>query len=186
MTERGNSSRWPFFDVHTARRGWYSYPKRPRWEHVRVTDESGRVDPGVYGRNSGFETWFPTGPGIIIDLHIGSLTLMDIVRHCLLAPVPCLAPAFAALRFIRSSVEQVQASKSQLEALVQLIAQLLQTIDGEYRAGRLLQVRTSVALTELSRFVRFTIPSILLCRSITQDYWMRYQFLCRRRYRVHF
>ena len=93
---------------------------------------------------------------------------MDIVRHCLLAPVPCLAPTFAALRFIRSSVEQVQASKSQLEALVQLIAQLLQTIDGEYRAGRLLQVRTSVALTELSRFVRFTIPSNLLCRSIMQ------------------
>ena len=88
---------------------------------------------------------------------------MDIVRHCLY-----LAPAFAALKFIRSSAEQVQASKSQLEALVQLIAQLLQTIDGEYRAGRLLQVRTSVALTDLSRFVRFTIPSILLCRSIMQ------------------
>ena len=39
----------------------------------------------------GFETWFPTGPGIIIDLHIGSLTLMDTVRHCLyLTPVPSL------------------------------------------------------------------------------------------------
>ena len=81
------------------------------------------------------------GPGIIIDLHIGSLTLMDIVCHCLyLTLVPCLTPAFAALMFIRSSVEQVQASKSQLEALVQLIAQLLQTIDGEYCAGQLLQV----------------------------------------------
>ena len=83
---------------------------------------------------------------------------MDIIHHCLsLAPLPYLAPAFATLRFIWSSVEQAQASKRQLEALTQSIAQLLQTLDAQYRAGRMLQATTSKPLDDLCRFVVFTL-----------------------------
>jgi hypothetical protein len=83
---------------------------------------------------------------------------MDIIQQCLsLAPVPYLAPAFSALRFICYSVEQAQASKWQLKALAQTIAQLLQTLDREYRAGRLLQVRTSGPLADLIRFEQYII-----------------------------
>jgi hypothetical protein len=75
---------------------------------------------------------------------------MDIIHQCLsIVPVPYLAPAFAALRFIWSSVEQAQASKQQLKVLAQSIAQLLQTIDREYRARRLLESRTSTPLANL-------------------------------------
>jgi hypothetical protein len=81
---------------------------------------------------------------------------MDIIYSCLsLAPVPYLAPAFSALRFIWLSVQQVQASQQQLEALAQSIAQLLHMLDEEFRAGRLLQSRTSTPLADLCRYVRF-------------------------------
>lgn len=84
---------------------------------------------------------------------------MDIVHQCLaLAPVPYLAPAFSVLRFIWSSIEQAQASKRQLEALAQTIAQLLSTLNTECRAGRLLQVKMSTPLTNLDRFILFTMP----------------------------
>ena len=83
---------------------------------------------------------------------------MDIIHHCLsLAPLPYLSPAFSALRFIWSSVQQAQASKRQLEALTQSIAQLLQTLDAQYRAGRILQATTSKPLDDLCRFVVFTL-----------------------------
>jgi hypothetical protein len=61
---------------------------------------------------------------------------MDIIQQCLsLSPVPYLHPAFSVFKFIWSSIQQAQASKQQLEALVQLITQLLMALDGEYRAG---------------------------------------------------
>jgi hypothetical protein len=83
---------------------------------------------------------------------------MDTIQQCLsLTSVPCLIPAFSALKFIWSDVEQAQVGKTQLEVLAQSIAQLLLTLDGEYRAGRLQQVRTSVPLGDLSRSVRFSI-----------------------------
>ena len=82
------------------------------------------------------------------------LTIMDIIRKCLSNdPVPCLAPAFAAFKFIYSSIKQVKASQAQLEALAQSFAQLLQTLDEEYRAGQLLYANTLVALADLSRSV---------------------------------
>jgi hypothetical protein len=84
---------------------------------------------------------------------------MDIVHQCLaLAPVPYLAPAFSLLQAIWLSVKQAQASKRQLEVLAQSIAQLLQTLDRQYRARKLLQVQTSKALTDLCGFVIFTFP----------------------------
>jgi len=67
-----------------------------------------------------------------------------------LAPVPYLAHAVSLLRFIWSSVEQAQASKRQLQALSASIAQLLCTLDNEYRTRRLLQAQTSTPLTDLN------------------------------------
>ena len=94
---------------------------------------------------------------------------MDIVHLCLsLTPVPYLAPAFSALRFICSSIAQAKASKLQLEALAQSIAQFLKTLNGEYRAGRLAQGGTSTSLVSLHRFVEFVTSYILSYTSITQ------------------
>jgi hypothetical protein len=88
---------------------------------------------------------------------------MDFVRQVLsISPIPYLARAFSTLKFICSSVDQVQASKSQLETLAQSIAQLLQALNGEYRTRRLLQVRTSVALSDLSRLVVFAMQGSLM------------------------
>ena len=78
-----------------------------------------------------------------------SWTSSTSVYRLSLVPVAYLAPAFAALRFIWSSVEQAQASKQQLRVLAQSIAQLLHTINGEYRAQRLLESGTSTPLADL-------------------------------------
>jgi hypothetical protein len=87
---------------------------------------------------------------------------MDIIHQCLsLAPVPYLDFAFSVFRFIYTSVEQAQASKQQLHALTQTIAQLLSTLNKEYCAGRLVQADTSTPVAELGRFVRLTAPHIL-------------------------
>ena len=84
---------------------------------------------------------------------------MDIIHGCLsLIPVPYLAPAFSVLRFICSSIEQTYASRRQLEALAQSISQLLQTLDSEYRARRLLHDETATPLADLDRSVLFTVP----------------------------
>jgi|SRR5882762_1970723 hypothetical protein len=84
---------------------------------------------------------------------------MDIVQRCLsLTSVPCLISAFSTFTFIWSDVEQAQVGKTQLDALAQSIAQLLLTLDGEYRVGRLQGVKTSMALTDLCRFVRSSNP----------------------------
>jgi len=86
---------------------------------------------------------------------------MDIIHQCLsLAPIPYLAPAFSILRFICSSVEQAQASKQQLRALAQTIAQLLCALNEEYRAGRLVEARTSTSVTNLDRFVSLILSKI--------------------------
>ena len=82
---------------------------------------------------------------------------MDIVEHCLsTTPVSHLAPAFSTLRFIWSDAERAQVAKRQLRALTQSIAQFLDTLHTKHNAGRLLQVRTSVLLEDLCRFVNFS------------------------------
>ena len=86
---------------------------------------------------------------------------MDIIHQCLsLAPVPYLDFAFSVFRFIWTSVEQAQASKQQLRALAQTIAQLLSTLDKEYRAGRLVQAETSTPVADLGGFVILMAPYI--------------------------
>jgi hypothetical protein len=89
---------------------------------------------------------------------------MDIIHQCLsLVPVPYLAPAFSVLKHIWSSVQQAQASKQQLKVLTQSIAQLLRTIDEEYRAQRLLKSRTSTPLANLHGFVvsNYSAPKLM-------------------------
>lgn len=94
--------------------------------------------------------------GPIIPTPLIRLTTMDIIHQCLsLAPVPYLAPAFSLLRIVWSSIERAQASRLQLEALAQSIAQLLQTLDRQSRARKLLQVQTSRPLTDLCGYVLF-------------------------------
>ena len=74
---------------------------------------------------------------------------MDIIDPCLsLEPVSYLVPAVAMLRFIWLSVQQVQASKQQLQTLAQIITQLLWTLNGEYTAGQLQEGQTSTSLTD--------------------------------------
>ena len=108
------------------------------------------------------------------------LTTMDIIHQCLsLAPVPYLAFAFSALRFIWSSVEQAQACKRQLEGLSQSIAQFLQTINGEYHAGRLLESRTSTPLTDLREFVANNNPPGLGWIPKRTGYWLKSHHLFR-------
>ena len=99
-----------------------------------------------------------------ISPSLDSLLTMDIVQQCLsLNPVPYLAPAFAAFKVIWPSVQQAQASKQQLDVLAQSIAQLLITLNGEYRAGRLVPAKTSAAFDDLCRFVKSATPSALVC-----------------------
>lgn len=83
---------------------------------------------------------------------------MDAIHECFsLDPDPSLVPAFSAFKFVWSEVKQAQASKRQLETLAQTIAQLLQTLDEEYKSGRLIQVMTSTPLVGLSRFVELSL-----------------------------
>jgi hypothetical protein len=113
---------------------------------------------------------------------------MDIIQQCLsLAPVPYLAPAFSVLRFIWSSIKQAQASKGQLEALGQSIAQFLKALDGEYSTGRLLQVRTSTPLADLLRFVRFiNVMDPLIYISTCADSWKTSRLSSRRKHHADF
>jgi hypothetical protein len=87
----------------------------------------------LFGRQFNFQC--SQGNEIAIGRLLTSIdTTMDTLQQCLsLAPVPYLAPAFSALRFIWTSVQHAQASKRQLVALAQSIAQLLQMLDRVFR-----------------------------------------------------
>ena len=75
---------------------------------------------------------------------------MDVIQHCLaLAPVPGLSAAFSVFRYIWTFVQQIQTSKQQLLCLASMIAQLLQTLDHQYRSGRFSEARMSVQLKDL-------------------------------------
>lgn len=113
------------------------------------------------------------------------LSAMDFTQQCLsLAPVPFLATTFSGFRFIWSSVEQAQANKRQQQALIQSIAQLLYTLDGQYRVGRLMQDRTLTLLADLSRYFNRLGPWVLI-RPHYADYWPKFLPLFRRRPPTH-
>lgn len=79
---------------------------------------------------------------------------MDIINICLnIAPVPGLSASFTILKFIASTVQQVQASKLQLVALATSTAQLLDTLNAEYTSGRLSPNKSGEALDNLERWV---------------------------------
>jgi hypothetical protein len=83
---------------------------------------------------------------------------MDIVVDVMdaflaLGPVPYLSNAISILRTIWKSVQQAKASNEQLRTLSYTIAQLLMTLDTEYRARRLTQAQTSVQLDQLDRYL---------------------------------
>lgn len=77
---------------------------------------------------------------------------MDIITLTLaLSPVPGLGAAFSLLRFIWSSVQRAEANQQQLIALSQSSAQLLGSLDNEYRTGKLLDQQTAVPLNDLNK-----------------------------------
>jgi hypothetical protein len=75
---------------------------------------------------------------------------MDIIDHCLsLVPVPYLKTAFSIFRIIHSTVQHMTICKRQSQALTYSIAELLNTLDKHYRAGKFGTADTSLALQDL-------------------------------------
>ncbi|KAF7362565.1 Kinase-like protein [Mycena venus] len=68
-------------------------------------------------------------------------------------PVPGLSFAFTLFTFIVSTVNEVQASKTQLEALAAAIGQLLATLNSEFRAGKLSPASSAESLANLKRLL---------------------------------
>lgn len=68
-------------------------------------------------------------------------------------PLPYLLAVFTVFKRVWQTVPQAQASQEQLRALTYSLAQLLQTLDGEYRAGRATTDKTSKPLEDLYRCV---------------------------------
>ena len=115
-------------------------------------------------------------------------TIMDIINNCLsLTPVPCLDPAFSALKFIWSDVKQTHINRSQLEALTQSVAQLLQTLHEEYREGRLVhEAENPMPLTNLCRFVKFIMLFTSNAYKFHVDCWTTSRRSFRMWHRAHF
>ncbi|KAJ7699658.1 hypothetical protein B0H17DRAFT_1049151 [Mycena rosella] len=63
--------------------------------------------------------------------------LLDVILG--ITPVPGLSAAFSLLKIIVSSVQQAREGKRQLEALAYGVAQLLDTLNIEFRASRLFE-----------------------------------------------
>jgi hypothetical protein len=81
-------------------------------------------------------------------------TALDVILG--ITPVPGLSAAFHVLRFIISSVQQVSESRRQLEELAKAVAQLLATLNAQFRASRLVESTCARALQDLHRseFIR--------------------------------
>jgi hypothetical protein len=76
--------------------------------------------------------------------------------------VPCLIIAFGLVRTISNALQDVKASKYQLQSLGSATAQLLETLNNEYKAGHLSEATTSVALEELHKSVDIS-PGCVSC-----------------------
>lgn len=75
-------------------------------------------------------------------------TALDVILG--LTPVPGLSAAFHVLKFIVSSVQQVNESKRQLETLAKAVAELLATLNAEFKASRLVESTCARALKDLN------------------------------------
>ncbi|KAJ6470933.1 hypothetical protein C8R45DRAFT_1014930 [Mycena sanguinolenta] len=74
-------------------------------------------------------------------------TVLDVIVG--ITPVPGLSAAFTLLRTIVSAIQQVSGSKQQLALLAQSAAQLLQTLNAEFSASRLMQSTCAQPLRDL-------------------------------------
>jgi hypothetical protein len=80
---------------------------------------------------------------------------MDLIEKiCCLPALPHLSAHFSAFQYIWQTVQQVQGVQEQLRELVHCIAQILQSLDQEHRAARLLENDTSVPLEHIDRLLR--------------------------------
>jgi hypothetical protein len=73
--------------------------------------------------------------------------------NCIFQLAP-LESAFSTASGISSLVQQVEGSKEQLQVLAASISTLLKTLDAEYCAGRLSETKTSLALENLTKYVK--------------------------------
>ncbi|KAF8811047.1 kinase-like protein [Phlegmacium glaucopus] len=79
---------------------------------------------------------------------------MDIIEEVLhIIPVPGLRGAFAIFKSIWASIEQVRACQEQLRVLATCTATLLETLDRQYRTGKLTEGPTSNHLQDLYRLL---------------------------------
>ena len=76
-------------------------------------------------------------------------TLLDVLLG--ITPVPGLSVAFNILKLIVHAVQQASKSKQRLAVLAQSAAQLLQTLNNEFSASRLVQSACTEPLRELHR-----------------------------------
>lgn len=87
-------------------------------------------------------------------------SINDIISVCLsLAPVPGLHFAFTTLRWVITTTNQVQDSKEQIRNLTESLAQLMFTVNEQYKKGKLLETDTRRALEGLEGYVTATILS---------------------------
>lgn len=68
-----------------------------------------------------------------------------------IAPVPGLSSAFKLFNFIVCGVPEVHASRKQIKVLASTIGQLLETLNAEFTAGRLIEDNCAKPLEELKR-----------------------------------
>lgn len=110
------------------------------------------------------------------------LSTMDLIENIgSLTPLPHLSANFVIFRYIWQTVQQVQGSQEQLRELVRTIAQLLQTLDREYRAARLSEGGTSAPLEDLHKYVKIqTRPDVpsqsyLISQATQRDFRFRFK-----------
>ncbi|KIM80594.1 hypothetical protein PILCRDRAFT_822332 [Piloderma croceum F 1598] len=113
---------------------------------------------------------------------------MNIVQQCLsLAPVPYLALAFSALRFICSSVEQAQASKWQLKALPEPLHNFcrpsIRNTELEAAAGH--DIGASCRSNQVQTIYDARAVDFHLYHHHT-GCWMRYLHSSKKKHRAHF
>lgn len=81
---------------------------------------------------------------------------MDGIQGVLsLTPDPPILPIFTTFKFIHRAAQKLQSSEEQFHALIYSIAELLQTLNSEHRANRLLNDNISELLEALLKPVHF-------------------------------
>ena len=112
---------------------------------------------------------------------------MDLIEKiCSLPAPPHLSAHVSAFQYIWQTVQQVQGIQEQLRELVHCIAQILQSLDQEHRAARLLENETAVPLEHIDRYVIQIRAIGWHLTPYLSGYFARFPFLLRRRQHDHF